>query len=152
METATMTPNSKAPLFLVDLVHEYEATCEEVFSAIADGGLFQITGPVPETLRMDFHEGGDWSLQWQSQGETGMGSGTFLEISPHNKVVFTWSTDGCNAPAQADTLVTIELTETNGKTRVHLLHTGFDNAESLEDHLGGWTQCLENWNPGNSPN
>jgi uncharacterized protein YndB with AHSA1/START domain len=62
-----------------------------------------------------------------------------LEIIENKKLVYTWNAAFINA----DTVVTIELKESNGKTEVTLTHTGWEklsaNAEQTRNsHSDGW--------------
>ncbi|MEO8244010.1 MAG: SRPBCC domain-containing protein [bacterium] len=66
--------------------------------------------------------------------------GTYLEITPHSRLVFTWE-----APWSAPgTTVTIELTPETGGTRVDLTQVRFMSEEARDSHAEGWTGMLAN--------
>jgi uncharacterized protein YndB with AHSA1/START domain len=65
--------------------------------------------------------------------------GTYVEIEPPRRLVFTWASP---ATQHKDSLVTIEFIESDGATEIILTH------EQLPDymaqaHTGGWTSALE---------
>ena len=66
--------------------------------------------------------------------------GTYREITPHSRLVFTWE-----APWSApDTTVTITLTPLAEGTRVELTQIRFLSAESRDNHAEGWAGMLVN--------
>jgi uncharacterized protein YndB with AHSA1/START domain len=69
-------------------------------------------------------------------GEKYQPHGTYLEIVPPEKLVFTWSSEGF----VTDTKVTIELFERGGETELVLTHELPEGM--IEPHRQGWTNCL----------
>lgn len=67
-------------------------------------------------------------------------SGTYKEISPHSRLVFTWESP-FSVP---DSTVTIDLVEANGGTDVTLTHVKFPDEENRNNHEGGWAAILAN--------
>lgn len=72
-------------------------------------------------------------------GETQMPhTGTYLEIDPHSRLVFTW-----NGPhSSEDSRVTLTFDSIDGGTRVMLNHVKFPNEESRANHEAGWGNIL----------
>jgi uncharacterized protein YndB with AHSA1/START domain len=66
-------------------------------------------------------------------------SGTFKEIHPPEKLVYTWAWEGI----PLETLVTLEFREIEGDTEVILTQEAFPDDDSVEQHNIGWTQQLE---------
>jgi uncharacterized protein YndB with AHSA1/START domain len=65
--------------------------------------------------------------------------GTYLELVPYSRIVFTWE-----APWSApDTQVELVLTPVAEGTEVVLTHVRFMSEESRDNHLAGWTGILE---------
>ena len=67
-----------------------------------------------------------------------------VELDPPSKVVFTWDANDIGG----ETLVTIELFEVAGRTRVRLIHANFENATFDVDpivkrHDEGWSDHLQ---------
>jgi uncharacterized protein YndB with AHSA1/START domain len=68
--------------------------------------------------------------------------GTFLEVIPHRRIVFTWGweEDGARVPA-GSTTVEIDLEEKGSGTLVRLTHRGLPD-DALPNHELGWTHYL----------
>lgn len=70
-------------------------------------------------------------------------AGTFLEVVPDEKVVFSfgWELPGHPIPA-GSTEVEITLVPEGEKTRLRLVHRGLP-ADAVGDHTGGWDHYLD---------
>ncbi len=67
--------------------------------------------------------------------------GTFVEVEPVSRIVFTWGWEGTQlAPGSTTITVTLEPTATG--TRLTLVHAGLD-AVGAEQHDVGWAHYLE---------
>lgn len=66
-------------------------------------------------------------------------SGTYKEITPHERLVFTWESP-FSAP---NSVVTLDFAEVDGGTDVTLTHVKFPSEEARDNHTGGWTGILE---------
>lgn len=66
-------------------------------------------------------------------GEVLMHHGEYLEVTPPEKLVFTW-----NSPAVQNTRVTIELKDLGDSTEIWLTHELLPSEEALQSHEGGW--------------
>lgn len=69
-------------------------------------------------------------------------SGEFIEVVPHERVVFTfgWEEEG-NPITPGSSTVEISLHPEGNKTRVQLAHRGIPE-EAVSDHTGGWDHYL----------
>ena len=65
--------------------------------------------------------------------------GQYVEIVPHRRLVFTWSSP---ATLHRDSLVTIEFVEGEGATDVSLTHEQLPE-HMAQAHVGGWTGALD---------
>ncbi len=66
-------------------------------------------------------------------------TGTYREISPHDRIVFTWE-----SPFSVDdSTVTLTFDPVETGTRVTLRHDRFADAEARDNHKGGWISILE---------
>ena len=111
----------------------------DVFAALAQGKLFMNCGAASDSIRIDFRVGGEYFIQFKNK--TLNNFGTFLEILPEKKIVFSWCQEF--GPAQKpDTQVTIELFPEGEATRLVLVHAGFNTPALCEAHTGGWTAGL----------
>jgi uncharacterized protein YndB with AHSA1/START domain len=66
--------------------------------------------------------------------------GTYREIRPNQKLVFTWRWD---EPDAAETLITVEFSDKEGGTEVTLTQERFTDPEQVKGHHDGWTSALK---------
>lgn len=92
---------------------------------------------------LDFRVGGSYRAMIYSEehGENWFG-GVYREIEPNRRLVFTFAWDE-GPSARNETLVTITITERNGKTEQVFHQTPFLNVERRDSHLGGWTSAFD---------
>lgn len=67
--------------------------------------------------------------------------GTFREAEAPKRLVHTWRWADMDI---GESLVTYELTEVEGGTKLVLTHTKLPDREQVESHSEGWAGCLEN--------
>ncbi len=65
-------------------------------------------------------------------------SGTYKEINPHDLIVFTW----VSPYSVDDSTVTLRFAPVEDGTHVTLTHIRFADAETRDNHEGGWTGIL----------
>jgi uncharacterized protein YndB with AHSA1/START domain len=69
--------------------------------------------------------------------------GEFLEVSPPERVVFTWGfTDPDVGVPPGSSVVDVTLTPDGGGTRLRLEHRDLP-AAAIDDHAGGWSGMLD---------
>lgn len=69
--------------------------------------------------------------------------GTFLEVDPPRRVVFTWGFTDPDIPVPpGSTVVEVTLEPAGAGTRVTLVHRDLP-FDQVDDHAGGWTEMLE---------
>lgn len=70
-------------------------------------------------------------------------AGEYLEVVPHEKVVFTFGWDEPGHPIPAgSTTIEISLHAEGDKTTVRLAHRGLPE-DAIADHTGGWDRYLD---------
>jgi glutathione S-transferase len=72
-------------------------------------------------------------------------AGRYEAVQAPNRLVFTWHWENVEADdAEAtQTLVTIELSPVDGATTLSVTHSGFPDEASRDDHIKGWSDCLD---------
>ena len=124
---------------------------EEVFDALTNVEKMQrwmIGKTGVAKVQADVKVGGAYSNEMCFQDENTKEvtvfkhSGEYLEISPPNRIVFTW-----NSPFAFNTIVTFELTSKGDSTEVKITHElgnqGLDEGEDqFESHEQGWNFSL----------
>ena len=92
---------------------------------------------VPE-FSMDVREGGKWNAVMENgDGERYYVSGVYTEITPHDRLAFTWawSEDGVRGP---ESHVSLTFGDVDGGTVMTVEHTNLDSKESRTNHQEGW--------------
>jgi uncharacterized protein YndB with AHSA1/START domain len=92
--------------------------------------------PVAET---DAREGGRFKVIMSTGEKDIPHAGTYLDIEPHSKIVFTWE-----SPFSVDgSTVTLLFKPIDaGETELTLTQVKFADEGSRDGHLGGWTYIL----------
>lgn len=70
-------------------------------------------------------------------------SGTFTEVEPGKRVVFTWGWEQPDAPADNVSTVAITFEPADGGTNVRLVHEGLPTPEAVAAHSEGWNHYLD---------
>ena len=98
-------------------------------------------GTKPTQVSNDPVKGGRFSIVMMNGDKEIPHAGTYLEINPHSRLVFTWE----SPYSLDDSVVTIDLTEpAPGTTDLSLRHVKFRSEEARDGHLGGWTAIIGN--------
>jgi uncharacterized protein YndB with AHSA1/START domain len=120
---------------------------ERVFAAWLDPDLlagFMRPGDdvtVPHAS-VDARPGGRFAIVMRTGGRDLPHAGTYLEIDPPRRLVFTWVWE--DDRAQADQLIEIDFEEVDGATRVRFTHSGLWDEESVASHEEGWGNAFDN--------
>lgn len=118
---------------------------EKVFEAWTRPELVQ-NWFCPEGLRVvsaevDARVGGKYRISMKGDDDVYTAYGTYQEIVPQQKLVFTWQWDEHDL---VETLVTVEFKDKNGGTEITLTHNKFVDPKAVKFHKEGWTSTLEN--------
>lgn len=109
-------------------------------------------------VEVDLRVGGRYRLGMQPPDKDApyVVVGTYREIRPPEKLVYTWAwelngpeadTGSGSGPAGSlqpgETLVTVEFNNVGGKTEVVLTHEYFTDSHMRDEHQGGWGGCMD---------
>ncbi len=125
----------------------FRAPRERVFRAWTDRAeLAQWFAPSEEysavVPELELRVGGRYRVEMHHKGgKVHSVSGTYQEITPPEKVVFTWRWEG-DASAE-DSLVTVEFHDLGNSTEVTLTHERLPNPEERDKHAQGWNGCMD---------
>jgi uncharacterized protein YndB with AHSA1/START domain len=89
---------------------------------------------------LDVRVGGKYHLDMRYQGKSYPHDGEYLEVSPPERLVFTWISEGTN---WKPSIVTIELVDLGERTEVVLTHEGLPDQDSTISHEQGWKEILD---------
>ena len=102
----------------------------------------------PEGMRVpsfdcDFRVGGAYRMVMvRPDGEEYVVKGTYREIVPPQRLVYTWMWEEDTPEQEHDTLVTVEFNARGEQTELVLTHENLRNAESRDNHNDGWNSML----------
>jgi uncharacterized protein YndB with AHSA1/START domain len=130
------------------MTRNFNAPPDKVFSAWSNPDLLKVwmggkavTSPFAE---VDFRVGGKYTVRLQPPyGESFTVEGTYQEIDPPKKLVYTWVFVGAEIET-GETLVTVEFEAQKNGTQVTLQHEKLPNSQIRDIHNGGWTDLLDN--------
>jgi uncharacterized protein YndB with AHSA1/START domain len=150
------TPQSQAGLTL-QVRRIFQAPREKVFAAWAEPDQLKqwMCGDVPSHIItqhvQEIRTGGRWKTEIRdpAKNEIYWGRGVYREVTPPEKIVFTWywakgSPDGENMhPGSEETVVTVEFFARGNSTEVVLTHAVFGTVALRDDHNRGWNGCFD---------
>lgn len=120
----------------LELNRTFDAPPDAVWRALTDPlavpGWFW---PFPTTADIDTRPGGRYRL---SSSVMGM-EGKVIDSDAPRALAFRWQWVG----EDAQTEVRYALTPAGDGTRLRITHAGFANASTRDDHIQGWSDCLD---------
>jgi uncharacterized protein YndB with AHSA1/START domain len=132
-----------------------KAPRERVFEAWADPEqLKRWFGPqenyiVPQ-VKVDLRTGGKYRIQMRNDdGEFHTAVGTYREIKPPERLVFTWAWEKNGSEPDfgevepVEMLIVLEFHARGQDTELVLTQTQFASVESRDRHEQGWNGCLD---------
>ena len=69
--------------------------------------------------------------------------GVYRELVEPERIVFTFAWEDANGSPGHELLTTVTLSEQGSKTLLTLHQAGFETTERRDDHVQGWTSCLD---------
>jgi uncharacterized protein YndB with AHSA1/START domain len=133
----------------VEIRRRLDAPCAKVFAAFVDAALVaRWLRPSPEiglrVLHYDFCEGGSYRFAYDvAPGHTVVIGGTYREISPPHRIVFSWLIEPPDEHAGIESRVTVTLTPSGAATELLIHHDDFGRADAEARHAQGWAGALD---------
>jgi uncharacterized protein YndB with AHSA1/START domain len=137
----------------LQLEHRFAAPREKVFEAWTNPEVLKRwwrAAPTWDTplAEVDAREGGRYRLSMRTdEGELHTVGGQYKEMSPPERLAFTWTWEEGPSELKAgndSTLVVVEFHEDGDGTLVKLTHSGFGSEEERGKHTHGWQAVLAN--------
>ncbi len=133
---------------MLDLRHVFRAPPAKVFAAFTDPKIvaawFGPTRTRVNVVELDLRVGGDYRFDMHmANGEVVKLVGTYVEISPPQRLVFTWSWVGGETQ---NSEVTLDFRPHEAGTELSLVHRKLPSADQRDNHEEGWISsfgCLE---------
>ena len=139
-----MTHSESAPKPMIHLQRLLPASPREVFNAWIDPESLRqwfCPGTVSLTsVELDVRVGGHFRIFMREDNKDLVHTGTYREIDPPQRLVFTWRSRGTY---DQETLVTVELHARGEMTELELTHTLFPDGATASNHERGWQSIVE---------
>jgi uncharacterized protein YndB with AHSA1/START domain len=104
-------------------------------------------GPTDFTLpscEIDFKVGGKYRYCMHApDGEDHWVWGVYQEITPPEKLIFTWDREDPDGTPRSKSTVTLTFEDAEGKTKFTLRQGTFEHQWDCDEHSEGWTQTLD---------
>jgi uncharacterized protein YndB with AHSA1/START domain len=92
----------------------------------------------------DLRPGGAWhATMIAPDGTAHRLVGTYRDIVPPARLVFSHAWLGADGTPGVETRVTVTFEDRGGRTLLTLVQSGFGSVDSRDGHAGGWTETLE---------
>ncbi|HEV7665960.1 MAG TPA: SRPBCC domain-containing protein [Chloroflexota bacterium] len=111
---------------------------ETVFAYFIDPA--KMTRWMGSRVELEPKSGGTFAVDLNAEAR---GRGTFLEVVPPSRVVFTFGWEHDQAVPPGSSTVEVTLTPDGDGTHVRLVHRGLMTAETREQHQQGWQHYLD---------
>ena len=134
----------------VRVTRTFKASRHRVFRAWTDPELLMRWFVEPDgemrVAELDLRPGGRYALEGRVNEKPWRIEGTYLEVAPPEKLVYTWSWNndpGLGDPTGRDTLVTVEFRDQGSETELVLTHERLATERARAEHDAGWIGCLD---------
>lgn len=122
----------------VEIQRRIRARPETVFAYLTDPARY--TRWMGVDAELDARPGGIYRV---TVPQGGVARGEFVEVTPPERVVFTWGWEGNPTVPPGSTRVEITLEADGDGTVLRLVHAGLPDADTADLHRSGWTRYLE---------
>jgi uncharacterized protein YndB with AHSA1/START domain len=130
------------------ITRSYAADPQRVYEAfLSPDALMHWFAPEPNVMdsaKTDPRVGGEYRIAMRHpDGEVFVVEGTYRELKPYERIVFTWQWEEDNGEFGPQHIVALDFAKTAGGCELTLTQTGFASDESREKHTGGWNRCFD---------
>lgn len=117
------------------------ASPERVFQALTSpDDLLVWWWPWQPTVEVDAHPGGRYRFTTVHPRAGAMAvGGVYREVAAPGRLEYTWRWEG----DELETVVTISLAGRGDRTELSLCHAGWPTEAARDDHVRGWSDCLD---------
>lgn len=92
-------------------------------------------------VKNDLREGGEVTYEFQEAGL--IISGNYKQVSPNEKLVYSWNWNLTENNEEASYTLTISFEGKESGSILHILQEGFSGPEAIKPHQEGWNNGLE---------
>ena len=143
-----MTSTQSQATYSLELEHTFCAPREKVFEAWTQPEQLMQWFGSPQSknndAKVDLRVGGAYHIAMDSAqfGPLTI-SGSFREVDPPRKLVYTWCVDPSPGALIRNTLVSVEFHERGAWTDLTLRHEVLPDELSRQQHNDGWNGCFD---------
>ena len=115
---------------------QIQASPEVVFEYFTDPAL--MVEWIGDSAELSPEPGGIFAIDFANDHVRG----TYLELDPPHRLVFTWGVAGSDVLPAGSSTVEVVLRADGADTIVELFHRDLPSDEERSKHQGGWIECL----------
>lgn len=133
----------------VEVCRRFPYAPEKVFAAFAKAELItRWLTPSPEikltVIKFDFREGGSYRFAYQISGTTTViVAGSYSEIKPPSKIVFSWVIEPPDEHAGIQSQVSVAITPDGTGSELVIRHEKLGRTDAIERHSAGWRGAID---------
>jgi uncharacterized protein YndB with AHSA1/START domain len=140
-------PTLETTANVLSITRRFKAARDRVFAAFstleAMAAWIGCEGSKVTGDSVDFRTGGDYVLRMSTTHGEHVVAGSYKEVAPTTKIVFTWQPQNDEDWKDGESLVTIDLTTHGAETELKLTHEGLPTPESRDSHENGWSASAD---------
>jgi len=133
----------------LSITRVFDAPRDLVFQAWTDprhlAAWWGPRGFVAPSVDMDVSPGGRWRtcIRPEDGGDEYWCSGQYREVTPPERLVFTFAWEEPPGTRGDDTVVTVSFADLGGKTEMTFHQAAFDSVAVRDEHESGWVECFD---------
>lgn len=96
------------------------------------------------SAEVDARTGGSWCFRFAENDEGDRLEGMYLDVTPEQRLVFTWRHIADDGKASPQSTVTVTFAPIGNKTALAIRHEGIQTLASRNNISHGWSDCVSN--------